>query len=130
MVLLWAAAAEARSQIDIVWPLKEVFQIAVRFIRVDRGCKITDRDADAAYITFECEGDGGPKAPAKKGALELIPVAVQGRSGARVQLTLADEPRYVEMHLLELLERKIRDERGPALPPLRAPPPPSPDAGN
>src|SRR4051812_5732185 len=102
--------AEARSHSDIVWPLKDVFPIAVRFIRIDRGCKITDKDADTGYVLFECAGDD---AKSKKiGALELFTIETQGRSGVRVQLTLTDEPQYIELRFLELFERKIRDERG------------------
>jgi hypothetical protein len=58
---------------------------------------------------------------------------VQGRSGVRAQVTLADDPRYVELRFLELLERKLRDERGPAPPPIRTPapaPPASPPDAN
>ena len=121
--IFFAATASARSQTDLAWPPRDVFHIAVRFIRVDRGCRITDKDQDSGYITFECDGDT-PKS-VKKGALELIPMEVQGRGGVRMQLTLADDPRSMELRFLELLERKLRDERGPALPPMPKPHPPS-----
>jgi len=119
--------ASARSQLELAWPLKDVFPVAVRFVRVDRGCKVTDRDESSGYIVFECD-DGGKQV--RHGALELIAIDTPGRGGVRAQLTLGDEPRYIELRFLELLERKLRDERGVA-PPQRppAPPPPPPDAG-
>ena len=119
--------ASARSQLALAWPLKDVFPVAVRFVRVDRGCKVTDRDESSGYIVFECD-DGGKQV--RHGALELIAIDTPGRGGVRAQLTLGDEPRYIELRFLELLERKLRDERGVA-PPQRppAPPPPPPDAG-
>jgi hypothetical protein len=100
----------------------------VRFVRVDRGCKITDRDEADGYILFECPDDAGGKNP-RRGALELIPLEAQGRAGVRAQLTLTDEPRYLELRFLELLERKLRDERGAPTQRRPAPPPPTPDAG-
>lgn len=124
--LLRPSPAAARAQVDLPWPLKDVFHVAVRFVRVDRNCRVTDKDAEAAFVMFECDGDG--KA-VKRGALELIAMDVQGRSGVRAQVTLADEPHYVEVRFLELLERKLKDERGPVLPPPRAPPAPPPDGG-
>ena len=119
--------ASARSQLELAWPLKDVFPVAVRFVRVDRGCKVTDRDEASGYIVFECD-DGAKQV--RHGALELIAIDAPGRGGVRAQLTLGDEPRYIELRFLELLERKLRDERGVA-PPQRppAPPPPPPDAG-
>ena len=114
LLLVAAPPASARAQSDLPWALKDVFHVAVRFIRVDRGCRITDKDAEAAFVIFECDGDNKT---VKRGALELIPMEVQGRSGVRAQVTLGDEPHYVEVRFLELLERKLKDERGPVLPP-------------
>jgi hypothetical protein len=123
-----ATSAWARSQLELSWPLKDVFPVAVRFVRVDRGCKVTDRDESSGYIVFECGDEGGKQV--RRGALELIAIDSPGRGGVRAQLTLSDEPRYIELRFLELLERKLRDERGVA-PPQRQPPPPPPppDAG-
>lgn len=121
------ALVHARASSDLPWAPKDVFNVSLRFIRVDRNCRITDKDPDAAYVLFECEGDNKAW---KRGALELIPMEVQGRGGVRAQVTLTDEPRYMELRFLELLERKLKDERGPAPPPPRSPPPPSGDGGH
>jgi hypothetical protein len=127
MVLLASAATDARSQVDLGWPLSTVFPIAVRFVRVDRGCDVVDKDAQAGYVVFACPDDSGKKdAPPHRGTLEFI-APDPSQSRVRVQVTLAEEPRYMELRFLELLERKIRDERGPA-PPVRHPEPPT-DAG-
>jgi hypothetical protein len=128
--------AEARSQTDMLWPLSTVYPIAVRFVRIDRGCDILDKDPQSAYIVFACPDDT-PRAkepkdreppPMKRGTLEFIAVDPTA-SKVRVQATLADEPRYMEMRFLELLERKIKDERGPAPPPRHSPPSDGPDGG-
>jgi hypothetical protein len=117
-----APHAWAKSQVELAWPLAQVYGASLRFVRIDRGCKIVDKDPEASYVVFECPDDS-KKGATKGGALELL--QLEGR--VRAQVTLADEPRYVELRFLELLERKLRDERGAATPPPRAPAPP--DAG-
>ena len=131
LVLFPSSAALAKSQSELAWPFDQVFQTAVRFVRVDRNCKLTDRDEPAGYLVFECPSDDKEKPNVtRRGALELLKVDDHGRPTVRAQLTLSDEPRWVELRFLELLERKLRDERGPPPPP---PPPrpaaPRPDGG-
>src|SRR5687767_5777650 len=106
--------AEGRSQVELGWSARDVFPVALRFVRVDRNCKVTDKDETAGYIVFECPPDdpGSKNAATRHGALELI-AAEGGRAGVRVQLTLSNEPRYIELRFLELLERKVKEERGP-----------------
>jgi hypothetical protein len=116
-----SGAAFARAGDDLPYPLAQAYSTAVRFVRVDRGCKIVDQDPRAAYINFECAGDDSTT---HHGALELYGKKVQGRDGVRTQVTLADDPHYDELRFLELYERKLRAERGiPA--PLPPPPPPA-----
>ena len=96
---------------------REAFSTALRFVRVDRGCKVVDKDADAAFVAFECNDDG----KVKRGSLELFKVG----SGVRTQVTLGDDTHGMEIRWLELFERKLREERGtpPPTPPAAAAPP-------
>ena len=111
VALSWnAAPAHARAQNDLPYPLAESYSTALRFVRVDRGCKVVDKDSDAAFVTFECPDDGGR---VKRGSLELIRVP----GGARAQVTLADDTHGMELRWLELYERKLREELGVPLPP-------------
>lgn len=126
-LLLLATTADAKSQAELDWPWDQVWSAAVRFVRIDRGCKIVDKDESAAFLLFECEGDPGK--PPRKGSLELYKIDLRGRAAVRVQVILADEPRYIELRFLELFERKVREERGPALPPRPPPAAPKPDGG-
>lgn len=131
---LFALAASARGSVELPWPLPQVYGTALRFVRVDRGCKITDKDPDAAFVMFECPNDDphDKDRPAHHGALELVPVRVQGRDGVRAQVTLSDDPHYMEGRFLELFERKVKDERGPVPPPVKEEkpaPPPATDGG-
>ncbi len=97
--------AWARASSELSFSVAEVFSSAVRFVRVDRGCKVTDKDGDAAYVTFECVEDE----KTKRGSIEIF---ATGKRSVRVQVTLGDDPHYSELRLLELLERKLHDERG------------------
>ena len=111
-----ASNASARAQTELPYALGEAFSTAIRFVRIDRGCKVVDKDADAAFVAFECDDDG----KVKRGSLELFKVP----AGVRTQVTLGDDTHGMELRWLELFERKLRDERGtPTAPP--APPPPS-----
>ena len=121
LAILWEpTTAHARAQSDLPYALGEAFSTALRFVRVDRGCKIVDKDADAAFVSFECPGDDGK---VKRGSLELIKVA----TGVRTQVTLGDDTHGMELRWLELFERKLRDERGTPTPP---PPPAAPPAAS
>jgi hypothetical protein len=116
-LLLLSGIASARTTSEVAYSLKDVYTTAMRFVRIDRSCKLLERDPEAAYLTFECEDDGKQK----RGALEMFKSGEQ----VRLQLSLTDDPRYVEMRFLELFERKLRDELG--APVSKKPPPPPPD---
>ena len=124
--LLVSSDAFARAASDLPFSVGDAYSAAVRFVRVDRACVVTDKDPDAAFLTFECKDDD----KVKHGALEIFKTRVEGRDGVRLQVALGDDPHYVELRFLELLERKLREERGNP-PPLPAPAkkPPPPDAG-
>ena len=115
LILLLSSTALAKSSKDVPYTVGESFSSALRFVRIDRGCKVTDKDPDAAFITWECKDDD----KVLRGSIEIFRA---GDKVVRLQVTLGDEPHYAELRFLELLERKLRDERG--TPPAVAPPAP------
>lgn len=127
-----AAPAWGKSKVELGWPFEQVFSTAVRFVRVDRDCKLTDRDEAAGFLVFECAATDKNDKPGqtRRGTLELLRGDDKGRYSVRAQVQLADEPHWVELRFLELLERKLREERGtPPTPPKPPPPAPHPDGG-
>jgi len=116
--LLLSGTAYARAQQELPYALAEAYSAAMRFVRVDKGCKITDKDPQAAYVTFECSDDD----KIKRGAIEIFGVK---KDAVRVQVALGDDPHYVELRWIELLERKLRDELG-SPPPVKAKEPDAP----
>jgi len=120
-VLILSTAAFARATSEVPYSQSEVFSTAVRFVRIDKSCKITDQDASAAFVAFECEDAG----KVKRGSVEIWKTP----SGTHLQVTLGDDPHYVELRWVELIERKLREERGTPPPVHPHPAPDNPDAG-
>ena len=125
-VLLLPLAASAKAQAELSYRLEEIYSTALRYVRVERNCSITDKDPEAAFVMFECpSSEGGADKKVSRGALELFHNGPRGRDAVRLQVSLSDEPHGAELRWVELFERKLRDERGaPVAPPKPAPPPP------
>jgi hypothetical protein len=111
---LAAAPAEARSEKQLGYSPSAVWGPLVRFVRVDENLKIVDRDQEAGYLIFELVQDK----KTFRGSVEII--AATKDHGVRLILDVADRPSYVEVAMLERLERKLYSELGPA----PSPPPP------
>jgi hypothetical protein len=126
-ILAASHIAHAKATSEVGYTLGEAFSTALRYVRIDRGCKLVDKDADAAFISYECKTDAGKPS---RGALEIFRAKNQSsRERVRLQVSMPDEPHYIEIRFLELLERKLQDERGtPVAPP--DPPKTSPDGGS
>lgn len=108
-----AAPAWGRSETVLPYPAAQVWTEAVRFLRVDRGFTLREKDADTGYILFDVP-EGGKK---YKGALELTATTdPEGRSAARVWFSLPDLPRHYETLLADKLAQKVRDDLGPPAP--------------
>lgn len=107
--------AWARSEKLLGYSPQAVWNPAVRFVRVDENLTITDRDAEAGYILFELREEK----KVFRGSLEVIPASPD--HGARVILDIRDRPSYMEVAMLERLERKLLAELGPAPSPPKKP---------
>ena len=118
-LLLAGASALARSNGLFPYPFAEVWPTAVRYLRIDRGATLRERDAESGYVLFDLpEGS-----KVYKGSLELVLTTdSEGREATRVVVNLPDLPRHFESTLLDRLALKVRDEYGsPAPPPPRSP---------
>jgi hypothetical protein len=111
----WARAEKTLAyQRDAAWPA------AVRFIRVDEGLKIIEKDGDAGYVLFELKEEG----KTFRGSLEVMTVVVDGRTLVKFVMQVDERPSWVEVAMLTRLERKLRSELGsPAPAPSKKPKP-------
>jgi hypothetical protein len=107
--LVAAAPADvgARSEKVVGWTQDRVFPTAVRFLRVNEKATILEKDAETGYVLFELPDDG----KLYRGALELV-VTTDDPPKLRLVLQIEDRPDYMEVGMLDRLERKLRDELG------------------
>jgi hypothetical protein len=100
-----------------VWPT------ALRFLRIDEGHEILEKDGEAGYVVFAVDDDG----KRFHGTLEVIRVTDGGQPAIRLVVAIEDRPAYMEQGLLDRLLVKLRGEHGPPPAPSRpAPSKPAP----
>jgi hypothetical protein len=115
--------AAARRESTFNYPYSRVWTSAVRLMRVDFGCTITEKDRDDGYLLFEYP-DRGKTYP---GSVELVLVKVNDSEATRVVLQIPALPSYVENMIVDRLARKLEQEFGPPKEVKRPVEPPSSD---
>ncbi len=108
LLLISSAPAWARSEKSLGYSPQAVWSPLVRFVRVDENLTIVERDPETGYVLFELREEK----KVFRGSFEVI--ATSPDHGARVILDIRDRPSYVELAMLERLERKLIAELGPA----------------
>ena len=107
----------------IPYPFEQVWPAAIRYLRVDRGFEVMDRDEEAGYVLFEFDlGDE------RRGQGSLEAFRTQdgsGRPSVRIQVSTSQGPVHLPHAIVDGLAAKIRTERGQPAPP---PPPSEPPA--
>lgn len=111
-------AVHARKQSELRYPYDQVWNAALRMVRVDMRMPVTDRDQEAGYLLFEYL-DHGKRFP---GSVELVRSERAQRPITKAVIQVAGMPSYIEQHLLDKLERKLRDEFGEPLEPAKPAP--------
>ena len=133
-----ASVAEARFSGEVTYSYEQTWQAAVRMIRVDLQCPITDRDEELGFVLFEYRNAGR----SYPGSLEVVrSTDGHGVEHVRVTVQVNAMPSYVERMVFERLTRKLRDDFGESrsrrrpqppeeTPPVASPPEeePAPDA--
>jgi len=135
LVAALSTGALARSEKTLAYTRDAVWPAAVRFLVVDERVKVTDKDPDAGYVLFEVRDEG----KTFRGSLEVMTVVRDKRTSVRFVLQIEDRPDWMEVGMLQRLERKLRAELGTPSPapsdPKEPPPkdsqkePPKPDEG-
>lgn len=108
------------------YPFAQVWPTAIRYLRIDRGFKVTDRDEEAGYMLFEFPLDG---ARMGNGSVEMFATEdAAGRPSVSVAVNTGAGPVHLPNTLLDGIAAKVRAERGqPAAPPKQEQPPPKQD---
>lgn len=126
VAVLCAAVAAARVDGDSDYTKAQTYSGALRYLRVDLGYEVVEKDPDAAYLVFRYQPVGQPK-DETLGTIEVV----ENGDRVRVFVRIPRMPEYHERVLRDGLLRKLRDEYGAPVPRKPEPPAkkPSADAG-
>lgn len=114
-VALVAVSAGARVESGSPYGKTQVFSAALRYLRVDLGYEVTEKDADAAYVLFRFSAAG--RKTSSNGSIQIVERA----EGVRLVVDLPNLPRYHEQMLADGLHKKLVTEYGE--PPRKTPRP-------
>ncbi len=118
--LLCAPSATARVGGESEYTKAQTYSGALRYLRLDCGYEVVERDPDAAYLIFKYELPGQKKATAT-GTVEVV----EADGHVRVFVQIPTMPEYHERVLRDGLVKKLHDEYGE--PPRKPTPPPPPE---
>lgn len=114
-VFWYVSSASARVSGESGYDKARTYSGALRFLRVDKGFSVTERDPDAAYLIFEypLPSERNRTAP---GTIEIIQV----KGSVKIFVQIAKMPEYHERVLRDGLLQKLHDEYGePPRPPAK-----------
>ena len=123
--LVATRTARARADADCYYTLPQVFGAALRYLRVDLGYEVLEKDPDAAYLLFRYRVPGDPKREVG-GSVEIV----RAERKVRIFVKIPQMPQLHEQLLRDGLLKKLAQEYGePARPAPEKPKPAAPDAG-
>ncbi len=115
-LIFCAKGATARVGGSCEYSKLQTYSAALRYLRVDLGYEVTERDADAAYLIFRYQLPGQNKATAL-GTVEIV----DADGHVKLFVQIPTMPEYHERVLRDGLVKKLHDEYGE---PVRKVPPP------
>jgi hypothetical protein len=116
-----APTASARAERVASYHFERVWPTALRFLRLDEGFRLLEKDAEAGYVLFELERGE----TTHRGSLELVKTRdYAGRDSVKLVIQIQDRPTWEEEGVLRRLIEKLRADLGqPEDPPEREPEP-------
>ena len=111
--------AAARKQQELRYSYDQVWNTALRLIRVDLRLPVTDRDREAGYLLFDYLDHEKRYA----GSIEVIRAAPDKPLPVTAAVQVQGMPGYVEAMILDKLDRKLHADYGE---PVRPKPPEKP----
>lgn len=116
-VLLGINSSSARLEQRLDYSKTQSFQAALRYLRVDHGYVVIEKDPESGYLLFEYpKRDSGMT----QGSIEVV----EREKSVALVVQLPQMPSYHERMLIEGLLKKLRDDYG--APPAREPSPKQP----
>jgi hypothetical protein len=106
-VLLAASPSPARVEAVCGYTLAQAYSGALRYLRVDKGYEVYEKDAEAAYLLFCYVAPGSPPRPTD-GSIELV----RARDKVKLLVRLPAVAEYHEQLLRDELVRKLQSDYG------------------
>jgi hypothetical protein len=113
-VLTAVASADARVDGGSSYSKAQTYSGALRYVRVDLGYEVVEKDPDAAYLIFKYSAPGSRESAT--GTLEVV----EASGAVRLFVNLPRAPEYQERMFRDGLLKKLREEYGPP-PPAKKP---------
>src|SRR5688572_32966841 len=118
-LFLFGLPALARVEAESGYTKAQTYNAALRYLRVDLGYEVVEKDPDAAYLIFRYAPNRATKDP-PTGTVEIV--ATDSRVKVFVQIPRM--PEYHERVLRDGLLKKLREEYGVPPPPTERKPEP------
>jgi hypothetical protein len=109
--------AGARVDGSSAYTKVQTYSGALRYVRVDLGYEVLEKDPEAAYLIFKYLPPGASKTSTVTGTLEVI----EAGGGVRVFVNLPRMPEYHERIFRDGLLKKLKDEYGAPPPSAKKP---------
>jgi hypothetical protein len=117
-----APSADARVDGASSYSKAQTYSGALRYVRVDMGYEVVEKDPEAAYLIFKYAPPGSGKNAPVTGTLEVV----EASGGVRLFVSLPRMPEYYERVFRDGLLKKLREEYGaPVVPKKPAEKPPN-----
>jgi len=112
-----SGTAHAKSSRKVSHAYEGVWPATVRFLRIDEGLTISEKDSDTGYILFVIEDEG----KTFDASVEVIRRKdYSDRDAVELVLQIKKRPSYMEIRILDRLMLKLRKELGhPKAPPAK-----------
>lgn len=103
-----APTADAKVDGSSSYSKAQTYSGALRYVRVDMGYEIVEKDPDAAYLIFKYAAPGASKGSQVTGTLEVI----EANGAVRLFVSMPRMPEYYERVFRDGLLKKLREEYG------------------
>jgi hypothetical protein len=111
-----SSVASARVENRVTYSKSQAYSTALRYLRVELGYNVTEKDAEAAYLLFEYTRPNQKKQ--SFGTIEIVQVD----QAVKVFVQLPEMPEYYERVMADGLIRKLKSDYGEAPETKKEPP--------
>jgi bifunctional DNA-binding transcriptional regulator/antitoxin component of YhaV-PrlF toxin-antitoxin module len=119
--------ASAKATGKVSYKFSAVWPVMIRFLRIDEGHKIEEKDMEGGYIVFLVKSDGKEF----RGTVEIGRVKDDwNREASMLIVKISERPQYMEQSIIERVGQKLRGELGEPQDPQDPPPEPEPAPGD